>query len=536
MSNTVPSVGRQTGAERPGLADFLGSIIALLLVFVPLLYYLVWRNLTSQTSVIWITLGLLVTLLALVWIIRQARVEEGFERMHTLLSIILMVLGAAAVSFCFEPASRTVVFKLFVVTYFSILPGLLYVIFVSVKGRTLWDEYVFNLYRLHVDRYEALPESPAGSTFRIEWERFHWPVPGSSHSGTVKAQDKNIYQKKFEGHFWSLEDGATAFRALRGEKLWPVALATLLIAVGWILVVDPGKLGQWELLPFQLTRAGNQQIPLEAFRFAFLGAYFYVLQMLVRRYFQNDLKPGAYVNAIMRIIVVILLVWAIDQVWPSHFATESEWALAFVIGVFPQIGWQALQNLVKAPFKLVLKSLRQQYPLSELDGMNIWYESRLMEEGIEDLQNLATANFVDLMLNTRIPVERLVDWVDQAILFLHLGKKGKGEEESDRDKLRKFGIRTATDLEDAFSVHDSGLTDKLQFVLNSGPREPSVLRTILSTLKREPNFYHVRQWKNFTKLWVTRAQLPQQSSSSTIKSNRRKTPRVISSTAMTAMK
>jgi len=79
----------------------------------------------------------------------------------------------------------------------------------------------------------------------------------------------------------------------------------------------------------------------------------------------------------------------------------------------------------------LVPSLEQTYPLSDLDGLNIWYESRLLEEGIEDMQNLTTVNLVDVMLNTRIPVERLVDWIDQSILFLHLGalEAGNGNKE-----------------------------------------------------------------------------------------------------------
>ena len=36
------------------------------------------------------------------------------------------------------------------------------------------------------------------------------------------------------------------------------------------------------------------------------------------------------------------------------------------------------------------------------------------------MQNLATANFVDVILHSRVPVGRLIDWVDQAILYMHL--------------------------------------------------------------------------------------------------------------------
>ncbi len=46
---------------------------------------------------------------------------------------------------------------------------------------------------------------------------------------------------------------------------------------------------------------------------------------------------------------------------------------------------------------------------------------------MNNVEALAHHDVVDLMLATRIPVPRLVDWVDQAILYLHtVDEKGKG--------------------------------------------------------------------------------------------------------------
>jgi hypothetical protein len=61
-------------------------------------------------------------------------------------------------------------------------------------------------------------------------------------------------------------------------------------------------------------------------------------------------------------------------------------------------------------------SATSEYPLDQLDGLNLWYEARLTEEGVEDMQNLTTMSLVDVMLHTRVPPGRLVDWVDQAFL------------------------------------------------------------------------------------------------------------------------
>ena len=101
----------------------------------------------------------------------------------------------------------------------------------------------------------------------------------------------------------------------------------------------------------------------------------------------------------------------------------------------------------------VVPQVTPRYPLSDLDGVNIWYEARLVEEGIEDMQNLATANLVDVILHTRVPVGRLVDWLDQASLALHLPPRQQPHVDAAHDDdgltrtaLEARGIRTASDL------------------------------------------------------------------------------------------
>jgi hypothetical protein len=73
----------------------------------------------------------------------------------------------------------------------------------------------------------------------------------------------------------------------------------------------------------------------------------------------------------------------------------------------------------------VLPSLEAQLPMSDLDGLTVWHEARFEEEDIENMANMATADFVDLMFNIRFSPDRLVDWADQAILYTHLGPEKK---------------------------------------------------------------------------------------------------------------
>jgi hypothetical protein len=166
-------------------------------------------------------------------------------------------------------------------------------------------------------------------------------------------------------------------------------------------------------------------------------------------------------------------------------------AIAFVIGVFPTVGWQLIvQTLLRVP-GLIIPSLQSTYKLTDLDGLNVWYESRLLEVGIEDMQNLATTDVVDLMLNTRIPVDRLVDWIDQAFLYLRVT-----DDDGERATLRAYGIRTATDLLDVFE--DEQRATQMEWLLNGGDQtKPSRMRSLIVTLERERNLQYVQAWKSF---------------------------------------
>ena len=185
----------------------------------------------------------------------------------------------------------------------------------------------------------------------------------------------------------------------------------------------------------------------DVLKFGFLGAYSFILQMLIRRFFQSDLRPSAYANALLRLIIVLILVAALYQILPQD-NLRSAAVIAFVIGFFPLAGMQAIQRFAATALRVVLPSLNPPYPLNQLDGLSVWYEARLLEEGIEDMQSLATANFVDVILHTRVPVGRLVDWVDQAHLYLRLdrlegtwrerkqAKTGKTQKDNDQPRLR----------------------------------------------------------------------------------------------------
>jgi hypothetical protein len=316
--------------------------------------------------------------------------------------------------------------KLFTLWCLAFLPGWLYVRFLDLRARALWSEYVLSLHRLGWDLPWHLPMPPVASGFYDEWAR-------GPHGRPVD----NIYRQKFEAYYGRQITNATERRPaglptdagrrpgdnyrVSSESLFPVFLATAVLAVGWAAVLwgtrfvsDPT--GPWDVL-----------------KYGFLGAYAFVTSMLIRRFFQSDLRPSAYATVVFRIALVLLIVTVLHQVLRGTTAVGSraEMAAAFVVGFFPLVGLQALQRVTSKVLRRFVPPVTSDYPLDQLDGFNLWYEARLTEEGVEDMQNLTTMNLVDVILHTRVRPGRLVDWIDQAFLLTHL-------EPVDRDELTRL--------------------------------------------------------------------------------------------------
>jgi len=497
-----PEDGSRSGAQDNAESAFLGFLIIGAIVY----FTVVWRKLPEENR--WLLtggLGVAVAILVSAWRrwswLREKVEGQGtaFRRWGVVASDFLMFLLVVAViivgSVLLETRDQVVLLKLFAVLYFSLLPAILYLQFSSRKTLTLWKEYVLNLYKLHADDLANLPRPPTLSRYYRPWrEARSAAFPGALDDEIErKLELANIYRVKFRDVFGPVPDAGAprSVLSLRSVHKLQVVITTILITIGWIFVVQPEAVFGRTVLPRHFALAHLPTIPRETFAFAFLGAYFYILQMLIRRYFQNDLKATAYINATMRIVVVILLVWTVDPLLADSTSQAKRNALAFAIGVFPTVGWQLMrQALLRIP-GLFIPSLEPTYKLTDLDGLNVWYESRLLEVGIEDMENLATTDIVDLMLNTRIPVDRLIDWIDQGFLYLRV------VEDAERKTLRRYGIRTSTDLLDVFADDDRANEMAQLLAEGEGGSKPSRLRSVVVALNGERNLQHVHAWRSF---------------------------------------
>ena len=285
--------------------------------------------------------------------------------------------------------------------------------------------------------------------------------------GTLPAETVNSFIANMQGADDAQTLNADAvtgelFSSFELKTVLPVFGSSALIAMGWMMVLPPYPMPP---LSETLSTLAKSYVGDEAWylwaaepvlvpaAFAFLGAYFFSLQMLIKQFTRRDLGPNAYNAVSMRIILATLGVWVAAQ-W-FHLADKvptghgTIFILSFAVGAFPLIIWQLVANVLKrlpGAF-LALPNLAGTQPLSRVDGLSVWHEARLDEEDIENVPNLATADIVELMLNTKIAPNRIIDWIDQSMLLMVPPPAPKeGAQNWIGTVLRNNGIRTASAL------------------------------------------------------------------------------------------
>jgi len=383
---------------------------------------------------------------------RGRRLAVPLILLNTIIVLVMAVGPALHLAFGTPLPSgdeRVIALSLAATWALAFMPGWLFVRFLDRRAGALWDEYVIHLHRLGLDDHGNLPEPPRTSAYHDDWVH---------DDGLGRAWLRNIYREKFDAYYGRSVSrfGIDADQAVKPEALFPVFLCTGLLAAGWTAV----------LYDAQASFGIAGETPGAVLTFAFIGAYLYFIQGLMRRYFQADLRAGAYVSGYVRVVTALLVAMVLNAATPAAVPAEVVVAVAFVVGWFPDVGLRWLMRVASRRLRGAVPSVEPAYPLNRLDGLNLWYETRLLEEGIEDLQTLVTAKVVDVLLHTKVPVARLIDWVDQAVLLTHLPaepaiadqpqrslkkRAQAAKDQADKDQhprltLRRCGIRSATGL------------------------------------------------------------------------------------------
>ena len=209
---------------------------------------------------------------------------------------------------------------------------------------------------------------------------------------------------------------------------------------------------------------------------AFLGAYIWSCHNIIRRLVAGDLAPIEYYNTALRMIFApllsLMLAFLFEAAGAGGLMRESLPVIAFMTGMLPGAALHYLQDRFLRLLEFAEDSAHS-LSLRMIEGMNRHHEVRLGEVGIDNAQNLAEADLVELILKTPFGPAQLLDWIAQAHLYVYL--------KDDIQLLRRYGIRTALDL---YEVAADGA--RLTAIATDAGLDPLALSIVARRIGNDP--------------------------------------------------
>ena len=183
--------------------------------------------------------------------------------------------------------------------------------------------------------------------------------------------------------------------------------------------------------------------------YAGLGAYVAVLYYMVARLYANALSPRFLLTSALRTSSCVALGWVFGIVGitamagppdstPGVGAQElSSHAILFLAGLFHNSAIEALRRRAAKLFGTPAPEV-EDISLMTVEGIDDTTRDLLTEYGVSTIQHLSTSEPGDLCDRTLLPLDRILDWIDQALLIRYLRRNIA--------VARTLGIRGAINL------------------------------------------------------------------------------------------
>ena len=253
----------------------------------------------------------------------------------------------------------------------------------------------------------------------------------------------------------------------------------------------------------------------------FIGAYIWSVKYLVLRIANFDLSPLDFLSTSAHILLTVFVAWVLRQVVaapvPDAFGIATVLLIAFLSGLYPWLGVNVLVD--RLPVKGLLKrevkeapDIKRSFPLDLIDGIDTTIKFRLNQLDVADAQNLATANPVELFVETPYGFGQILDWMAQAQLLTELGPQVF-------PRARDAGIRDVVCLLDMGKSAD-GLPLIRPF-LGAGNDPDPQLRIRIDSITNKLHVCHLMRWMKLLAQAIRDPAMPVRPDEETVASNAR---------------
>jgi hypothetical protein len=409
--------------------------------------------------------------------------EDSVGILAVAFAVIIMAISLFALFINGFPGELTAHFSVWIAIILLLVPPATYIFSFWAYRQILFNEQLkvaLNLY------------SSNKNNFR---DKIYEKVKDKFDDKTTQAKASQIIRDQID------DEASRAVVGVYGVTVsayFPVLIILeLIVCLGFVIpiyeLISYGSIGYLHLSIWP----GTVSISSWVWEWAFFGAFVHSFFNMMDRVPRKDIRPNFYLNILIRFILSIAIasvfylsleLFGVDL--SANVTSISVLAATvFIIGMFPNIFLRSIEDRISksGPFK---QSLSTDMPLSNLPGISRMEASRLWEEGIHNIDQLADCTIESLHRKTHYDYCRLYTIIGSAALWKLVSGDLKIQLNNDKSTsrmcvLNSLGINNIQSL--YYCVFNKSLEDTWKDSVIPSP-DPKILTLLSTKLDLEPEF------------------------------------------------